>query len=421
MARPVRISLVMYQVGFGDCFLLTFHYATMARHVLIDMGTTGLPKTAPAGRLLQVAEDVRARTGGHLDGLVVSHRHADHISGFARGSGRTSGSVIASLRPSVVVQPWTEDPRARPNAKRPVSERTGRTAFTTRLDEMHRVAELALAESRTLGAAEGKAFAQRLAFLGETNLKNAPAVRSLMRLGRVRSYVSFGGRTGLESVLPGVKVHVLGPPTLEQSEEIRKQRRRDEDEFWHLLALTGLATPRAWSAGARSLAKADAPSTRWFRERLRALRAESLLELVRILDKAMNNTSVILLFETGDQKLLFPGDAQIENWQYALSKERVRRLLADVTLYKVGHHGSLNATPKTLWELFDKRSRTPRRGRLISVVSTMGNKHGSSTRDTEVPRIPLVEALKERSEYHTSQTIRSRTTFWDEIELTVGG
>ena len=38
------------------------------------------------------------------------------------------------------------------------------------------------------------------------------------------------------------------------------------------------------------------------------------------------------------------------------SRQDVRKLLADVDFYKVGHHGSLNATPrKLLWEAFTKR------------------------------------------------------------------
>ena len=71
----------------------------------------------------------------------------------------------------------------------------------------------------------------------------------------------------------------------------------------------------------------------------------------------MNNTSVILLFRIGKVSLLFPGDAQIENWQYALDNKANRQLLAGVDVYKVGHYGSLNATPKTLWEGFKKKSK----------------------------------------------------------------
>ena len=50
-------------------------------------------------------------------------------------------------------------------------------------------------------------------------------------------------------------------------------------------------------------------------------RLNSLLRIVRILDDVLNNTSVILLFDvpgTKPLRLLFPGDAQIENWEYAI-------------------------------------------------------------------------------------------------------
>src|SRR6185295_9967935 len=95
-------------------------------------------------------------------------------------------------------------------------------------------------------------------------------------------------------------------------------------------------------------ASSTPPSTRWFIERMKSIRGTQLLGIMRALDKVMNNTSLILLFEVGGKKLLFPGDAQIENWSYALSKPAVRKALAGVNLYKVGHHGSLNATPKSL-------------------------------------------------------------------------
>ena len=33
----------MYNVGFGDCFLVTFHYAKSDRHMLVDYGSTAAP------------------------------------------------------------------------------------------------------------------------------------------------------------------------------------------------------------------------------------------------------------------------------------------------------------------------------------------------------------------------------------------
>jgi hypothetical protein len=36
--KPDSLTLRCYNVGFGDCFLLTFHYGEDDRHVLIDFG-----------------------------------------------------------------------------------------------------------------------------------------------------------------------------------------------------------------------------------------------------------------------------------------------------------------------------------------------------------------------------------------------
>jgi hypothetical protein len=119
----------------------------------------------------------------------------------------------------------------------------------------------------------------------------------------------------------------------------------------------------------------------------------------------MNNTSVILLFEVMGKKLLFPGDAQIENWSYALEDapeaKKTRTLVRDVDVYKVGHHGSLNATPKQLlWENFSKRD-----GRLHTFLSTLSGKHGRTRSRTEVPRRTLLEEL-EKTDLRNTQKLK---------------
>ena len=73
------------------------------------------------------------------------------------------------------------------------------------------------------------------------------------------------------------------------------------------------------------------------------------------LDSATNNTSLVLAIELspGGEVLLFPADAQVGNW---LSSQKVQwsldgnktvtatDLLKRTVFYKVGHHGSHNAT-----------------------------------------------------------------------------
>ncbi|MGO7919432.1 hypothetical protein ACC755_09725 [Rhizobium ruizarguesonis] len=145
--------------------------------------------------------------------------------------------------------------------------------------------------------------------------------------------------------------------------------------------------------------------------RSRRLRADEMLRLVRILDNVLNNTSLILLFRCGSKSLLFPGDAQIENWSYALSQAAVREKLKKVDLYKVGHHGSLNATPKSLWDLFDQKSDVDSPDRLQSLMSTMAHKHGDEERRTEVPRQTLVQALDRQSAFFTTQSLKENELF----------
>lgn len=426
---PKSVTIRSYNVGFGDCFLLSFQYgAESERHILIDFGSTGLPQDAPGTRMMDIAQDIKARTKGKLHAVVATHRHKDHISGFeTKTGGKGTGDVIRSLKPGLVVQPWTEDPDLDPKATGPKGTKKARERKLAivgdnapkqiaALSHMHGIAQQVL-NARNLP----RAVKNELSFLGETNLKNLSAIKNLMTMAK-NSYVFCGKKSGLEQFLPGVKVHVLGPPTVAQTDTITKQRSSDPDEFWQFQAKAISSDEHVTDAGqvlfpkrVESHGSRFPINARWLIYHARMTRGEQLLQIVRMLDQQMNNTSVILVFEVGKKRLLFPGDAQIENWQFALSQKKFEPLLKSVNLYKVGHHGSRNATPKSLWKLFRNKNQKKSPARLKSLMSTMADKHGHADGKTEVPRKTLVTALKKESDLFTTQDLKRANFFHDTV------
>jgi hypothetical protein len=444
---PARLRVRMYQVGFGDCFLLSFEYAKPLpdgrsdRHLLIDFGTTSLPR---GRRLLTVADLIRDHTGGLLDVVVVTHRHKDHLSAF--GSQKVVDRLAEPGFPKLVVRSWTEDPNiAAAVTGAALAAVNGQGAAAS--PSLGLVAALQAAQgfaaqlTGLVAAAPRGSLGADVEKLADDQLANQAAVEQLERWsdGDRGEYLHYGMRTRIDQLIPGISVRVLGPPTVDQHPAVAGQRERDPIEFWMLYQglLQGLRPdqllgrrPTAATAAAAddvdmAVEDADPPPraepdpaetqapiparpvgpvgpVRWLTDRMGRQQLNSLLRIVRILDTALNNTSVILLFEipaaAGQTKrLLFGGDAQIENWEYALKfapdKNSNLDRLRLVDLYKVGHHGSRNATPRTLFNLWNEPDTIDRE--MVALLSTKNNVHGESVA-TAVPRKTLVAALDTR-------------------------
>ncbi len=409
MAKPKSLQINTYNVGFGDCFMLSFEYATRERHILIDFGSQRRPVNPKPNHMVKVAQQITNDCDGKLDVIVATHRHQDHISGFRTNTNKNApGDVIAKLKPEIVVQPWTEHPRA-PRDARVAPTQALRHAHVRKLDKLHAVAATIPAQLRGLRGID-RATRRRLEFLGQNNIKNKSAVSNLLKMAQPDKgrYVHCGSASGFGHLLPGVKVHVLGPPTLVQTETIKKMVHDHPEEFWHLQSAAATDDGKRGAPLFPDVPTGASPAAaRWFTARLNQIRAEELLQIVRILDDAMNNTSVILLFVCGSKSFLFSGDAQWENWAFALNDAKYRKLLRNIDLYKVGHHGSLNATPKSLWKLFRQRGDAQKKNRLQTVLSTKGGVHGSEDRDSEVPRRTLVDELKKKSHLTTTEDFGS--------------
>jgi hypothetical protein len=134
---------------------------------------------------------------------------------------------------------------------------------------------------------------------------------------------------------------------------------------------------------------------------------DMLAAAAKKIDNFLNNQSLVVLFTFGGKKLLFVGDAQAGNWEHWLYRsdapdrdptklgdivEESRELLANIDFYKVGHHGSTNATPiQAVEALGGDRPISSVVAMCSTEVGVSGNPDPS--KGTEVPRSPLMNAL----------------------------
>ena len=146
----------------------------------------------------------------------------------------------------------------------------------------------------------------------------------------------------------------------------------------------------------------DAPGQAWRRIELDWTQAAENLAID--LDTHTNNSCLVLAFEFADtgEVFLFPADAQVGNWlswqdlswKVGSGESRqvitARDLLARTVFYKVGHHGSHNATLRDLGlELMTSEDLTA----FIPVAEAEAKKN----RWNEMPFSPLVKRLAART------------------------
>lgn len=422
-ASGVRVR--MYRHGLGDCFLLRFPRTNgKPFHVVIDSGV--LKGTSdPKIRMREVAEDIRSETGGKIDALIVTHEHWDHVSGFTEAR-----DVWEQMKIAQVWLAWTENP-ANALAEKLRKERADKKAGIKK-----KIAALAGSSALRLDAERGARIDSLLGFLGmglsaaeEGQGGTKGALDFITRHAKKRNYYK-PGTSFVPTGVPGLRIFVLGPP--EDEKKIKKSDpSKAHPEVYsdpsHAFAFSGTdeaadADDDAPFGAGQGRAVADAAGyDKLFQEFFpkhtdpawRRLGLDGMADLERLalnLDGDTNNTSLALAFELGDGRvLLFPADAQVGNWlswqdhAWKVKSKTIRAddLLARTVLYKVGHHGSHNATLKEhgLEKMMHRD--------LLALVPV--NKAMAAKKKWKMPFAPLHKRLKEKT--------RGRVVLADATEL----
>jgi hypothetical protein len=350
-----RAKVRMYRQGLGDCFLVTLKTPRNGRYrILIDCGVIqGTPDAS--GILDQVARDIAKASKGKVDLLIATHEHYDHIAGFALAEDRFKAIAFGQ-----VWMGWTEDPDD-PVARSLVEERQ-QALSALRLG----VARLA-ADGAQAAAEEAEGF---LSFFGAGQGVTRKALEIVRAYTDKPKYVR---PTDPPVELPGgARLYVLGPPL---DLKMLKKSHPSAGQAYGVdavrLFLDDVAPAMAGQAespfGATyAIPMEAAMQAPFFREhyldpaesrrRLDDAWRGALTDLALKLDSDTNNTSVVVALELPDNGdvLLFVADAQMGSWltwadlEWEADGRKVTGadLLKRTRVYKVGHHGSHNATLK---------------------------------------------------------------------------
>lgn len=343
--KPDRVTVRMYNVGFGDAFLLLFPGPERPFRVLIDCGThSASPRPRPISEVVeQIVTDVTDEDGqARIDVVVGTHRHQDHVEGFRQ-------AAWGDVEVKEVWMPWTEDPND-PEA-RMIREKQSSSAR-----------QLCLALERLDADPDYLALAAN-------SLTNEKAMRTLHAgfkgSPRHRFLPLKEGGSAIETdALGQVRVNVLGPSR--DPEVIRDMDPPAGESYLRLLGVNEEASsarspfPASWQLSVEEVddnpgLKAAIALDKRDRDRLARQAAVDAFALAVALEKAVNGTSLVLMFELGDAHLLCPGDAQWGTWHHILSDTALRALVERTTFLKVGHHGSHNGTPKEFVETLQER------------------------------------------------------------------
>lgn len=441
--RTPRLRIRMYRHGLGDCLLLRFAKPNTddTFNVLIDCGLIMVAQNAKE-TMTTVAKDI-LKTCKRLDVVAMTHEHWDHASGFSTQQAR---DVFADIEVGEVWYAWTEDPKSKLGQRL----RKERAEMVSAVSVA--AATLGNMKDNPLAISRAKSLGATLGFFGIDLSAAKSAKEPTAAIGKTRDAFDYLRQRGIKTrycypdkapislgEVENVRIFVLGPP--EDEAMIKKSTpTKSGREVYELAAEANLAAnvSAAFSRlhnGYDANAKAkvdDCPFDDALRKQpevhssfspgLAAIHdsvwnamgkewrkiendwTQVAETLALNLDTHTNNTCLVLAFEFIDtgEVFLFPGDAQVGNWLSwqqriwkvnspgGIAEVSGPSLLSRTVFYKVGHHGSHNATLRSqgLEQMTSED--------LVAFIPVFKDQ-AMKNRWTGMPFPPLIKRLQEKT------------------------
>ncbi len=325
-----RLRVRAYNVRFGDALLVTVpdrdpgSGETTRRNLLLDVGNVLTEEGGDDAVFRPVLEDViRELDGRPLDLYVMTHEHLDHVQGLFYAATKLfpDGGLAQRLK---VDYAWLTASAAENYYDTHEEARRKKDLWL----EAYRRIESHL---RALPAGRTSGFAGLLANNNPRSTGECVAfLRKLAREARTfyvhRQFAPAGKHPFREA-----RLEVWAP---------------EEDTSDYYRGLLPMAFPAAPGPGGETPEPSEVPKpppgvdAGAFFDLVESRRSGVADNLLAI-DRAANNTSVVLCLEWRGRRLLFPGDAELGSWRMMEAKG----VLKPVDFLKVGHHGSHNGTP----------------------------------------------------------------------------
>ena len=274
-----------------------------------------------------------------------------------------------------------------------------------RTKKLHSFAAAAMAQALRLNLALGPQLTELAAAMALNKHAMTTLRETLPKANKIKPTYVHAKSTKSDLTLPlkgTTTISVLGP---EKDIDFYYLGKKGDPSLRSALAFVDVGLPDPSTAVPEAAAvpvptNLDPADFRQLRSRM----LSTALAFADLDGKVCNNTSVVLLIEWQGKRLLFVGDAEWDgafregkgncSWNVMWNLQK-KRLAGPLAFYKIGHHGSVNATPWGMTPAASKGEPRTILDAILPVKSKTKAKAIVSTHRGNYPTIPRTDLLAE--------------------------